>query len=518
MPITRRKKAARAAANDVVETVEIQSTTTSRQTEPEVLEDSDEDKYDDSDEEFAIEPPPQYSKDSDQTDKAKDKSSSPAYMVLTAVIVIGCLILFIPYVIIIGHEAMYAFGHITGLKHMYPDIFAPFALSKNDSIHGIASYVARVSLIDNVVTRPQNSEVAGAMLSQLNDGNARLDALKRQIDQLEEYSSQLVHQEQQRPTALGSWKTRNFQLAMHMLNKGGFVEKLVKGFSAFPDYSDLRADVENIRTYWFNRLPPNYVSHANFQKLYDIFLQRLASIYHLHIKISELEEYASEMFTYQRQDTNDYDHASLLSGAVVFSTDGSWNLCAESISDSVIPQMDGKWTGNFPLDFHQYLLQVIKTGRPNSYDYANFCPELALLPGRNPRQCWGFEEFPGKMYIAFPVPVHITGFTLEHVNFSLTDHGNMAPAPQTFAVYGITGVELKQQQAFEEHPLQELGRYVYNAKNGAAKQRFMLDAPTTEPYHGVYLQVTSNHRSVNSRGSYSCLYRFRVHGEASMRT
>ncbi|CAF4541318.1 unnamed protein product [Rotaria sp. Silwood2] len=57
-----------------------------------------------------------------------------------------------------------------------------------------------------------------------------------------------------------------------------------------------------------------------------------------------------------------------------------------------------------------------------------------------------------------------------------------------------------------------LGRYYYNAENGSSLQRFkpqLVNVPTVEY---IELRVTSNWGNPN----YTCVYRFRVHGDLPM--
>ncbi|KAJ2946117.1 hypothetical protein O0L34_g5041 [Tuta absoluta] len=137
-------------------------------------------------------------------------------------------------------------------------------------------------------------------------------------------------------------------------------------------------------------------------------------------------------------------------------------------------------------------------------------PRYALTPGAMPAECWAFQGFPGYLVIRLYAVIEVTGFSLEHMSRLLAVDGKIESAPKNFSVYGLHG---------ELDPAPHLfGSYVYDA-NGTAIQYFPVQFPKTTDiggvnypvaYDTVELRVESNH----GNPTYTCVYRFRVHGNA----
>ncbi|XP_035432252.2 klaroid protein [Spodoptera frugiperda] len=135
-------------------------------------------------------------------------------------------------------------------------------------------------------------------------------------------------------------------------------------------------------------------------------------------------------------------------------------------------------------------------------------PRYALTPGAMPAECWAFQGFPGYLVVRTYAIIEVTGFSLEHMSRLLAVEGKIESAPKNFSVYGLHG---------EMDPDPHLfGDYQYDA-NGTAIQYFPVQYPKTTNIGGVEypvaydiieLRVESNH----GNPTYTCVYRFRVHG------
>ncbi|XP_058838632.1 klaroid protein-like [Topomyia yanbarensis] len=137
--------------------------------------------------------------------------------------------------------------------------------------------------------------------------------------------------------------------------------------------------------------------------------------------------------------------------------------------------------------------------------YPTNTPRTVISPTMQPGQCWAFSGFPGYLVIQLNSDVLVTGFSLEHISKLLAPNGQIDSAPMNFSVWGLANEN-------DPHPIL-LGNYVYE-DNGAALQYFPVDNPNRRELRGrafriVELRIESNHGNEN----YTCLYRFRVHGE-----
>ncbi|XP_054459769.1 SUN domain-containing protein 1 isoform X2 [Anoplopoma fimbria] len=118
-----------------------------------------------------------------------------------------------------------------------------------------------------------------------------------------------------------------------------------------------------------------------------------------------------------------------------------------------------------------------------------------LLPGK----CWAFHGVQGSLVISLSHPVTLTHVTLDHLPRYNSPTGRIDSAPRDFEVYGL-------KDEVEEGTL--LGTFTYD-EGGESTQTFKLPNPSEVVYRCVELRVLSNW----GRVEYTCLYRFRVHGQ-----
>ncbi|KAM9581933.1 SUN domain-containing protein 2 isoform 2-T5 [Guaruba guarouba] len=132
--------------------------------------------------------------------------------------------------------------------------------------------------------------------------------------------------------------------------------------------------------------------------------------------------------------------------------------------------------------------------------YHSQSPRVILQPDVNPGNCWAFRGSQGFAVIRLSSIIRPTAVTLEHIPKALSPKGTIPSAPKDFAVYGL------KEEGEEEGLL--LGQFTYN-HNGNPIQTFYFEDDTIGPYQLVELRVLSNWGHLE----YTCIYRFRVHGE-----
>ena len=133
--------------------------------------------------------------------------------------------------------------------------------------------------------------------------------------------------------------------------------------------------------------------------------------------------------------------------------------------------------------------------------YPSNNPRTIIQPGVQPGQCWAFKGSAGYVVIQLSEPVQPTRFSLEHIAQSMSPSGRIDSAPRDFVVYGLRAEK-------DPEPFQ-LGSYSYSQEGGRLPlQFFSVEFPTEEFFPYIELDINSNHGNVN----YTCLYRFRVHG------
>jgi len=128
-------------------------------------------------------------------------------------------------------------------------------------------------------------------------------------------------------------------------------------------------------------------------------------------------------------------------------------------------------------------------------------PDIIIKHGRMPGQCFPFKGDRGSVVIRLAVPVVPTEFVVEHLAKSISIVGHINSAPNNFTVYALKDKHDKEGVV--------LGRYYYDAENGPTLQRFKPQIATVPVVEYIEVQVTSNWGNPN----YTCLYRFRVHGD-----
>ncbi|XP_076153865.1 klaroid protein-like [Alosa pseudoharengus] len=133
--------------------------------------------------------------------------------------------------------------------------------------------------------------------------------------------------------------------------------------------------------------------------------------------------------------------------------------------------------------------------------YASESPRTVIQPEMRPGKCWAFKGSEGFLTIALSLPVRVTHVTLEHFPKSLSPTGRIDSAPREFAVYGLSGFDEQEEGKF-------LGRFTYDS-DGEPIQTFELPDSVKDVYRAVQLRVLSNW----GNPEYSCIYRFRVHGQ-----
>ncbi|XP_078415014.1 SUN domain-containing protein 1 isoform X2 [Cetorhinus maximus] len=131
--------------------------------------------------------------------------------------------------------------------------------------------------------------------------------------------------------------------------------------------------------------------------------------------------------------------------------------------------------------------------------YFSQSPRVVIQPDVYPGNCWAFKGSQGYLVIRLSVEIHPSAFTLEHVPKSLSPAGNISSAPKDFNVYGLDDEYQEEGTIF--------GKYTYN-QDGEAIQTFFVREESLKSYQIIELRIFSNW----GHPEYTCLYRFRVHG------
>ncbi|XP_028346452.2 SUN domain-containing protein 2-like [Physeter macrocephalus] len=132
--------------------------------------------------------------------------------------------------------------------------------------------------------------------------------------------------------------------------------------------------------------------------------------------------------------------------------------------------------------------------------YQSQSPRVILQPDVHPGNCWAFQGPQGFAVVRLSARIRPTAVTLEHVPKSLSPNSTISSAPKDFAIFG-----------FDEDLQQEgmlLGQFTYD-QDGEPIQTFYFQGPKMATYQVVELRILTNW----GHPEYTCIYRFRVHGE-----
>ncbi|XP_017895402.1 PREDICTED: SUN domain-containing protein 1 isoform X2 [Capra hircus] len=132
--------------------------------------------------------------------------------------------------------------------------------------------------------------------------------------------------------------------------------------------------------------------------------------------------------------------------------------------------------------------------------YFSQSPRVAIQPDIYPGNCWAFRGSQGYLVVRLSMTIRPTAFTLEHIPKALSPTGSITSAPKDFAVYGL-------ENEYQEEG-QPLGRFTYD-QEGESLQMFAAPKKPERAFQIVELRIFSNW----GHPEYTCLYRFRVHGE-----
>ncbi|XP_075603305.1 SUN domain-containing protein 3-like [Balearica regulorum gibbericeps] len=127
-------------------------------------------------------------------------------------------------------------------------------------------------------------------------------------------------------------------------------------------------------------------------------------------------------------------------------------------------------------------------------------PEVILEPDNHPGNCWPFPGSQGHVLIKLSLPITPRAVTMDHVSGSAFHRDSIPSAPKDFAVYGLK--EGREEQGTF------LGEFTFLAALNP-RQTFQLKNELSGVVKYIRLEVLSNW----GHPDYTCLYRFRVHGD-----
>ncbi|GLD69104.1 SUN domain-containing protein 1 [Lates japonicus] len=132
--------------------------------------------------------------------------------------------------------------------------------------------------------------------------------------------------------------------------------------------------------------------------------------------------------------------------------------------------------------------------------YFSQSPRVVIQPDVYPGNCWAFKGSQGYLVIRLSLRILPTSFCVEHIPKALSPTGNITSAPRNFTVFGLDD------EYQEEGKL--LGHYTYQ-EDGESLQSFPVLEQNDKAFQIIEVRVLSNW----GHPEYTCLYRFRVHGE-----
>ncbi|XP_023712571.1 SUN domain-containing protein 2 isoform X1 [Cryptotermes secundus] len=127
----------------------------------------------------------------------------------------------------------------------------------------------------------------------------------------------------------------------------------------------------------------------------------------------------------------------------------------------------------------------------------NRAAQQILEPCTMPGECWAFDGS-GAVVIQLIGKVNVKAVSVEHTSRSQLLPGLIKSAPKDFSVWGLNSLDDEGQY---------LGSFSYDI-DSSPLQHFTIPEPAAIPFRFIELKIYNNH----GKESYTCLYRFRVHG------
>uniref|UniRef100_A0A0R3RUF7 SUN domain-containing protein n=1 Tax=Elaeophora elaphi TaxID=1147741 RepID=A0A0R3RUF7_9BILA len=323
------------------------------------------------------------------------------------------------------------------------------------------------SALSNVVTFQELSELSSAVAN-----------LRYQFDQLRQEKEAEIAQFAQSIMARDIKRNDDFTTLKTELNKkvkDDLDKELSLSLSRFEkaSYEEREAFRLEILKAVENRVIALFASHIAERNgaVSEAKLSSLGLSESDFTKIKKMITDALDM--YDADKTGKVDYALESSGASVVST-----RCTEPYKEnSRLESVFG-----IPLWYSSYSPRAVIQHRP-------------LAAG----ECWAFR---GKGYLTIKLshPIHITEVSYEHLHSTLHPDGVLKSAPKLFQVYSYKAVDDLKSKSL-------IGQYEYDIE-GRALQIFHAQNEPKMPVSIVELVVQSNWGS-----DYTCLYRFRVHGQ-----
>ncbi|XP_072380930.1 SUN domain-containing protein 3-like isoform X2 [Diabrotica undecimpunctata] len=125
-------------------------------------------------------------------------------------------------------------------------------------------------------------------------------------------------------------------------------------------------------------------------------------------------------------------------------------------------------------------------------------PKSILQPTTLPGNCFAFDGTEGRVRIKLGRKIEIKAVTMEHIRLDV----DRSSAPREFHVYGLAHQN-------EETP-EVLGTFTYQL-TGRPYQTFQIVSNDTKAFEIVELHILNNY----GKDEYTCIYRFRVHGNCT---
>ncbi|KAF4041969.1 Sad1 / UNC-like C-terminal [Phytophthora infestans] len=211
--------------------------------------------------------------------------------------------------------------------------------------------------------------------------------------------------------------------------------------------------------------------------------------------------------------TGRVDHAALANGASVIHSERDLLYQDSSSPVQLLTQLvglsDSDGDSRFTSPSYRrapapFLGQLLSSGEnPWWLSRHNGRPETALSETMEIGSCWGISGSSGRLSVKFAQQIVADAITIDHIPAQIAS--DFSSAPNQFRVLGISGHPLR-----ETVELISFGNFSY-ASNGPASQTFKLTSSLSQrsAIDGITLEVLSNH----GNPEYTCLYRFRVHGQ-----